>query len=208
VHEVADALRAFWESRHEREDEPAFASHDGPFLLRDHEGEGTADVWVHAEELLADALHFFWGAAGVGGADSADGGDEAGDFHLDGGDVCAFEEGDEQGEVGAGVGGRVLVFGEALADFADVLEGVDCELAGQGDGGELDLLECVEGPEAGHYVKEACSSNGFFVFEGQGEVFEETDGGVEELGIVGFGEDGYEGFVDLGRVDEFFAGCI
>lgn len=126
VHQVADALRALGEARHEREHEPAFAAHDGPLLLADHEGERTPDVRVHGEELDADALHVLWGAAGVGSEDAADGSDEAGDFHLDGGDVCSFEEGDEQGEPGVRVCWGVGVVGEPLADFADVFEGADC----------------------------------------------------------------------------------
>lgn len=81
---------------------------------------------MHFEELDAAALHFFGGAARVGGEDPADGGDEAGDLHLDGGDVCSFEEGDEEGEVGSRTGWGVGVIGETLADFADVLEGPDC----------------------------------------------------------------------------------
>lgn len=113
---------------------------------------------MHFEKLDADALHFFGGAAGVGGEDAADGGDEAGDLHFDRGDVCSFEEGDEEGEVGAGIGWGIRVVGETLTDFADVFEGSDGELAGEGDGGELDLLQGIEGPEARHYVEEAGGS--------------------------------------------------
>ena len=113
---------------------------------------------MHLEELDADALHVFGGAAGVGGEDPADGGDEARDLHLDGSDVCSFEEANEEGEVGSRVSWGVRVIGETLADFADVLEGPDCQLPCERDGGELYLLQGVEGPEPGHYVDEAgCS---------------------------------------------------
>lgn len=52
----------------------------------------------------------FGGGIGDGVVDAADGGDEAGDLHFDGVDVCAIEEGDEEGDFGAGGGGGGGIF--------------------------------------------------------------------------------------------------
>lgn len=72
----------------------------------------------------------------------------------------------------------------------------------------MDLLEGVEGPEAGHDVEDAGGADEFFVIEGHGEIFEETEGGVKELRVGSFGEDGDEGFVDVRGVDELLAGVV
>jgi hypothetical protein len=72
----------------------------------------------------------------------------------------------------------------------------------------LDLLQSIKHPETGQDFEDPGISESFFVLEGQSQVFEETECCVQNLRVVGIGEDGDEGFVHLACVYEFFASVV